>query len=309
MNTKFLFFTDPHVTAVAPIHRVDDYSQSILSKIREAYEMAASQNCEFVVLGGDLFNVHRLFSYELINDLMEIICDSGLNTYAVVGQHDIHGYNPETFKSSTLAFVTKHCSRLNILWEPTEVKAGVFLYPSHVWEDVNLALNPAGLNPANVNILVAHHLITDQKKMFDTVSTSLFKDGPYDVVVSGDLHCGFEPHQLNGHWFCNPGSLARRASDEADRVPMVAVIGIEKGKRTSVDQYPLSVAKPGGEVFGQEAMAIINKAKEDFDPTKFLENVDKFEMDVADIHELIQKVGGKEKIEPRVLAYLASKKT
>jgi DNA repair exonuclease SbcCD nuclease subunit len=309
MSTRFLFFTDPHLTCVAPSHRrTDDYAAAILAKIQEAYRLAEAEGCSFVVCGGDLFNNHRIFSYELINDLMDIMCPSALKTYLVVGQHDIHAYNPDTFKSSTLAFVAKHCGQLQVLWEPASV-GEVTLYASHVWEDVRSALSPTLLDKRKVNILVAHHLLSDRDRVFTTTPTTLFGDGPYDLVLSGDLHCGFLPHEVKGKWFCNPGALARRAIDEMNRVPMVAIIEVEKDGIPVIDQRVLQSMKPGKDVFDQTIIDELRKSQTDFNPSAFVENIEAFEAESVDIHELIEKVGEVKKIPQSVLDYLRTKKT
>jgi DNA repair exonuclease SbcCD nuclease subunit len=308
MATRFLFYTDPHITGIAPQHRIDDYATAILAKLRETYELAIAEGCSFVVMGGDLFNHHRIFSYEIINDLMDIMCQSELQTYAIIGQHDIHGYNPDTFRSSTLAFVARHCGQLKILWEPAVV-GEVVLYASHVWEDMESSLRPASLDKSKLNILVAHHLLSDRERAFTTTPTSFFGDGPYDIVLSGDLHNGFEPHEVKGKWFCNPGALSRRAIDEIDRVPMVAVIEAEKGTIPIFDQRPLKTMKPGKEVFGQDIIEVLHQHQNGFDPSAFVENIENFEVEAVDIHDLIEKVGIAKKIPQAVLDYLRNKRT
>lgn len=306
-STRFLFYTDPHLTCIAPRHRVDDYGAAIIAKLNEVYKLAEIEGCEFVVSGGDLFNHHRIFSYELINDLMDIMCQSNLKTYMVIGQHDIHAYNPDTFKSSTLAFVSRHCDQIKVLWEPT-VAGGVTLHASHVWQDVNESLKPSLLDKTKVNILVAHHLLSDQRKVFETVPTAFFGDGPYDMVLSGDLHAGFEPHEVKGKWFCNPGALARRAIDEMGRVPRVAVIEVAKGAVPVIDLRTLKAMKPGSEVFGQDIIEVLSQNRAGFDSTRFVENIEAFETESVDIHELVQKVGAAKGIRKPVLDYLQSKR-
>jgi DNA repair exonuclease SbcCD nuclease subunit len=305
--SRFLFYTDPHLTAVPPRHRIDDFGAAIIAKLGEAYQLAQSEDCEFIAMGGDLFNHHRIFSYELINDLMDVLCQSKLATYAIIGQHDIYAYNPDTFKSSTLAFVARHCAQLRILWEPTTV-SGVVLYPSHVWENINDALKPKSLDKSKVNVLLAHHLITNQKAIFETVPTSLFGDGPYDLVLSGDLHAGFEPHEIKGHWFYNPGALARRAIDELEHVPRVAVIEVAKDAIPIFDSRTLKATKPGKDVFGLDIIEVLHQNWKDFDPTEFVDNIEAFEAESVDIHELVQKVGVTKGIRKPVLDYLRSKK-
>jgi DNA repair exonuclease SbcCD nuclease subunit len=304
---KILFYTDPHVSGVSPSHRIDDYGMSIVEKIRESYQIAKDNGCDIVVLGGDLFNNHRMYSFEILNDLLDIIDGSPVHTYAVIGQHDVLGYNKDSFRTSTLAFVVRRCSKLHILWEPQEVD-GVVLHPSHVWDDVNASLTPESLDAKKVNILVAHHLIHNKPKMFETVPTVLFANAPYELVLSGDWHGGFEPHQINGRWFCNPGSLARREIDDIDKVPQVAVIDIAKGKEVQIRQVALKSAKPGKEVFDVGVVEIIKKSQTDFDPSNFIANIEEFESQSVDVFELIQKIGLAQKTRKDILEYLSSKR-
>jgi DNA repair exonuclease SbcCD nuclease subunit len=307
MTTRVLFYTDPHVSLIHPVHRVDNYGMAILTKIREAYEIAEQASCEFVICGGDTFNNHRLFSYELLSELMDVICSCSLPTYSVVGQHDVHGYNPATFKSSTLAFVERLCSQLHVMWEPTKL-GGVTLYPSHVWQDAEEALRPKDFDSAQVNVLVSHHLLCSHKKVFDTIPTAMYADGPYDVVLSGDLHGGFDPHELNGHWFFNPGALARRAIDEMGRSPKVLIIDLKKGEVPVYDARLLKTARPGQEVFGQEIINIIRENQGEIDPSKFISNIESFEAESTDVHELVQRIGASKGIPKPVLDYLHSKR-
>lgn len=308
MRTKFLFYTDPHATATAPRHRIDDYTKAIIEKLRESYQLAMAEGCSFIAMGGDLFNSHRIYSYDLLNDLMDVMCLSGLTTYAVVGQHDIHAYNPDTFKTSALAFISRHCASLKIIWKPEDVPGtDVTLYPSHVWDKIEDAKKTT-VDSSRVNILVAHHLLYAGKKMFDTIPTSELGGGPYDLVLSGDLHCGFETHEVGGTWFCNPGALVRRNIDEIDRQVQVAVVEVEKGSIPIVEMRSLKSVKPGKEVFGQDFIETVARPVQHADPTAFVTSIEEFDAKSVDVHELVQNVGKAQGISNEVLVYLASKK-
>jgi hypothetical protein len=143
--------------------------------------------------------------------------------------------------------------------------------------------------------------------MFDVIDTSTLIPCPYDLVVSGDLHDGYEPHEVNGVWFCNPGSLARRSIADIDRWPQIAMIEMEKGGVPVIDIQRLECAKPGSEVFG-ESLAEVVRSKEKFDGDSFANEMLEFETESVDVHELIQKVGSKKGIRKEVLDYLATKK-
>ena len=287
---------------------MDDFQGSILRKIEEVYEVSRNEGCEFVVCGGDIFNSHRIFSYELLGSAMDLICDSGLDTYTVVGQHDLIGYNRETFKSSTLAFVVDRCPSLRVIWEPTTVGC-VRLAASHVWEDPK-DVGSHEMDRDFVNVLVAHHLLTDKDTVFDIVNTSDFvgwmKDEErYDIVLSGDLHCGYSVHEVDGVWFCNPGSLTRQSTNDRMRSPKFAIIDVEAGGIPIIDERELECAQKGDVVFGESAAEIMRSDLK-LNPSVFIREVEEFEAESVDIQELIQKVGKVRGIRQEVLNYLAS---
>jgi DNA repair exonuclease SbcCD nuclease subunit len=308
--SRFAFYTDIHLSGQTPRHRVDDYPQTLLKKLDEVYTRAEDSGCDFVIFGGDLFHTHRIYSYNVISAVMDVICDSKLKTYSVIGQHDLKGYNRNTFDTSTLAFVVRRCANFHIVWEPTEVE-DCWLVPSHVWDDINEA-DIEACRSDRFNILIAHHLLTNKKQMFDVVNTTQWvKDMdagcPYQLVLSGDLHDGYEPHEVEGTWFCNPGSLARRATSDAERHPQFAIIDVAGPNLPPViDIQQLKCAKPGDEVFSHDVAELVRQ-REEFDAENLVEGMMDFEIEAVDIHDLIQTVGRSEGVSKTILDYLSTK--
>jgi len=262
-----------------------------------------------MAFGGDFFNTHRVFSYEVLGDAMDIICESPLPTYGCMGEHDLYGHSPNTYKSSTLAFFVRRCPQFTILFNPVQVAEGVWLHGKHEWESVESIVKPEqAVDCANYNILVCHELLTNRSAPFSVTHTSTLKDSPFDLVVSGDLHNGYKPHEVNGTWFCNPGSVARRATSDTWH-PSMAVIDIEKGIPPVFDMVKLKSARPHDEVFG-EGVAEVALAKDDeeHDGQEFAEELMQFEAEAVDVHDLIQKVGTAKGIRKPVLDYLATKR-
>lgn len=307
---KFTFYTDVHLSGQTPRHREDDYQTALINKLAEIYQAAADEKADFLVCGGDLFNSHRIFSYELLGPVMDIMCDSGLNTYFAVGQHDLLGYNPSTYKSSSLAFVIGRCPNLHVLWESTKI-GDVTLWASHVWEDPNDAAKNK-LDPNQVNVLVSHHLLTNKKAIFEVVNTSDYAKvlraggANYDIVLSGDLHDGYDTHEEDGMWFCNPGSLARQAVSDIKRHPRYAMIEADYDEIPIIDVREVKCAERGEVVFGESATELM-RSTGTFDPTAFVREIEDFEVESSDIHELVQKVGTAKGIRKPVLDYIATK--
>ena len=304
------FYTDIHLQGKTPRHRIDDYPQTLLRKLEECYTRFEEAGCDFVIFGGDMFHQHRIYSYNIISAAMDAICDSKLETYSVIGQHDLKGYNKQTFDTSALAFLVRRCGRFHILWEAQEV-GDCWLVPSHVWDNIE----EADLLPTRddkFNILIAHHLLTNKKAMFDVVNTgdfaSSFEGGcPFQLVLSGDLHDGYKPHEVGDTWFCNPGSLARRATSDGDRMPQVAIIDVTGPKLPpAITIEQLKCGRPGSEVFSEDIAEIVRQ-REDFDAENLVEDMLSFETEAVDVHDLIQTVGRVEGVPKPVLDYLATK--
>jgi len=303
---RFIFYTDPQLSGQTPSHRVDNYPQALVNKIAEIYQAAVDEKCDYLICGGDFFNSHRIYSYELFNALKDIIDGVDIPTYMIIGQHDLFGYNKGTYKSSALAFAVKHWVNMNIIWEPVDL-GDVVLHASHVWEDPYES-KEREVDESKFNILVAHHLFTDQDFFFEVVKTFEYAPSPYNLVLTGDLHTGYAPHEVEGTWFVNPGAVARQAINETKRIPKYAVIDVVSSSECKIKEVIIKCVTSGDEAFG-ETIAEIARAHDGFDPTKFIENIEKFEMESVDVHELVQNVGRSEGIEKDVLDYLFEKKS
>ena len=306
---RFMFYTDSHLSGRTPKHRLDDFPVTMTGKLKEAYQTAEDAGCDFVAFGGDFFNTHRIFNYDVIGDAMDIICESKLKTYCCVGEHDLYGHSPNTYVSSTLAFFVRRCPNMHILWEPLDL-GDVVLHAKHEWEDMREAMK-RDVDESRLNILICHELITNKRAMFDVINTSELSPCPFDIVVSGDLHDGYESHEVDGTWFCNPGSLARRTTADSSRWPQIAIIDIEKDGIPVIDIRRLKCAKSGDDVLGKSIAEVAREDGDDtgdFDSDEFTEGMMKLEAESVDVHELIQKSGKKAGVDKKVLDYLSSKR-
>jgi len=304
---RFGFYTDIHLSGKTPRHRVDDFPSAIIAKLKETYQKVEELGCEFLTFGGDFCKTHRIFSYNVMADAMDIVCDSNLKTYACIGEHDLYGHSPNTYPSSTLSFIDRRCSNLVILHDPIELPGGIVIHGKHEWEDMNEAI-ARPVDKSKLNILICHELITNEGAPFDVIDTSTLTPCNFDLVCSGDLHNGYEPHDVDGTWFCNPGAMAREnIGRDADRDPQFAVIDIEKGAIPVIQYRKIECARPGTEVFG-ETIAEMARARDEFDGDGFADEMMELEAESVDVHELIQTVGKASGIRQPVLDYLATKR-
>ena len=224
---KFAFITDTHVDNNYG-NRLDDAQSSILSKISQSYKIAEKNGCQFMIHGGDVFNRVSINEKKnsIFNKLRRIIVNSKIPTYFILGQHDIN-YSFETYEKSSLKMLSESCDGKFELLKESKMICGCKFVPSHVYEDVQDVVSKINAGNAPV-VSVAHCLLYDSKSFFNTISVAetAVKSENVNLILSGDLHCGFEFQKHNKTYFYNPGSLLRKARDQKDRTPKVAIFTI-----------------------------------------------------------------------------------
>lgn len=309
---KILFYTDAHNSGVSPKNRNDDFPNAIVNKIADCYALAKEERCDFVIFGGDMCNTHKIFSFDIIGKLIDIIHNSGTTTYAAIGQHDLDSYNPNSYSKSTLGFIERISKGMFKSIGRNVVVGDVCIWASHVWEDPFDA-NKFDTEPYTYNILVAHHLLTNRKDLkFNVINTGEFASPQkFDLVLSGDLHEGYEIHKIGKTTFCNPGSLARRATSDSYRMPRVAIVEISDGK-TEISYVNLKSGRIGSEVFNldviEEKKAMKERTVAEVSAMKFSTLVKEFESVSENIHDIVRKVGLSMGTDPKILAYLDRKR-
>ena len=87
---KIAFVIDPHTSDVAPLSRIDNYTEAILNKLRFIVDYANKHKLDAVVILGDLF--HRknpnLNSHDLVRTLIAIFQSCECPVYSIIGNHD-----------------------------------------------------------------------------------------------------------------------------------------------------------------------------------------------------------------------------
>jgi len=281
---KFSFYTDIHLTDNAPCHRIDNYVDVLCQKVKTVYDLSIQNGCDFVAFGGDMFDRHIIPAFDVINFVEDVINGAGLITYACIGEHDLYGHNPSSYPSSTLAHLCRHTPGIHLLWEPEKIGDDTVIYAKHEWQTMEEAAKMQ-VDPSKYNILLCHELLYDKKMPFSTTFT---KDLilPFDLVCSGDLHCGYVPHKVRNTWYCNPGSLARKATSDAKRMPKMLFIEFEKGKEPYIREQILPNSKRGNEVFSVGISETVRKFESEIDMSKFAKGFDEISRGSTDIYEL-----------------------
>ena len=297
---KFGFITDTHYDYKYE-SRKDDTLKTLLDKTVQAYDWFKSVGCNFVVHGGDMFDRHRIYNFDLLSKVRNTFRNSGLVTFFIMGQHDLQGYNENTLSASSLGFIDSISDgSLRFIEKEMDI-SGYRFVPSHVNADPIKTIN--GVKKGTVpTICVCHALLTDQREAFGTISITHCKNKNVQLVLSGDLHDGVPFQVCNGIQFYNPGSFARDA--KTLRLPKVGALQWD-GTHFTLEEFEPKCPDAKDIFFWDDEVKTASVIKEEEEVKKneasYIEEFQKFHSESKDIYELLEKIGASKGIRKEVL--------
>lgn len=302
---KFGFLTDTHFSVVRNDFRTDSFFESVISKFSQCYDYFNSSGCEFIIHGGDMFDKYRSYSHPMLLRVRETIVKSKIPTYFIWGQHDLLGYNRESSKNSNLEFLKEICDGKLIEITDHIETGSVYLYASHVDQNPTKVLQGINKRILKPTVAIVHALLHNATSNFGTIDICSFGKVKPVLVLSGDLHCGFDYTRINDTVFYNPGSLAR--TERTERKPKCAIITLQPWMTDWMidieEFFPHCEDYP----FPKEETSEV-KVSDQQDSEEYIEAFEKFKSETKDIIERLEKVGEHHKIDKEVLEYIKSKR-
>lgn len=304
---KFGFITDTHYDYKYE-SRKDDTLKTLLDKTVQAYDWFKQQGCAFVVHGGDMFDRHRIYNFDLLSRVRNTLKNAGLTTYFIMGQHDLQGYNENTLPASCLGFLDSISDgSLRFLENEMDIDGYRFV-PSHVNADPVKTIN--GVKKGAVpTICVCHALLTDQREAFGTISITHCKNKNVQLVLSGDLHDGVPFQVCNGMQFYNPGSFSRDV--KTLRLPKVAAFQWD-GTQFQLDEFEPKCPDAKDIFFWDDDVKTSSVIKEEDEvkenEASYIAEFQQFHSESKDIYELLEKIGKAKGIRSEVLELIKQHK-
>lgn len=249
---KLLFIGDLHLRGTNPRNRIDNYWEAVSAKLREVFALAERHQVRAILCPGDVFDRPEVATGVLL-EAMELFRHCPVNFYTCPGNHDIYGYNLETYMRTSLRLLSELVPRLRIMLGPARYRyddvAVTFMPYSGRMDHDGYGYSPAlRLPDTRLHIHVAHGMLLDHTPPFDRFTLIQDVQTEADIVLSGHDHTGFGVyHRADGKIFCNPGSLTRMSAsiNEIERTVQVALLDTDT---RNIDLIPLQSAKPGSEV-------------------------------------------------------------
>lgn len=250
---KILFMTDTHIRGTSPRNRKDNVLDTLKEKLYEVNNLCRKEEVDLVIHGGDIFDRPDV-SPSIVRDFSIILKGFNAPIYAVPGNHDIFGHNPDTVYR-TMIGILEGAGIINLVRGSTILTLKgkkLLLIGNPYFFDIDRDPKKSSYivrknEDVDYTINVVHGMLLD-KPFIEGIPYTLIEqiiETGADITLSGHYHSGFGIVKKENKYFVNPGSLLRitNSKKELSRIPQVAIIHLHQG--IDIKLVELESALPG----------------------------------------------------------------
>lgn len=293
---KFLFITDLHFSASGPRSRKDNYAEALMKKLDHVFEACDKHNVEHILLGGDTFD-HPSISDRIAGAVAKKFTnyynESGVDVYAIVGNHDVYGKNSDDYDDAKLALFAQYP------WFNISKDNEIFKFAYCNVCGVNYAKGLELVEGIDVDkkyknvIVMLHSMITGEEKSVSINGNKIlvsYRDMKFSknikLALCGHFHPGFDVKMNKGVKFSNPGSFARTSKLIARTSvgPGYSIITADIDG-VKVKQYKLPCESDVFEITDEDFGEVDEVSKQ-----MFLEALTEFKSEVFTMDQLVKAV-------------------
>ncbi|TDT61547.1 metallophosphoesterase [Fonticella tunisiensis] len=261
---KLLYFTDTHIRGNNPKSRKDNFTESLKRKFGEIAKVCSEESIDYVLFGGDLFDRPDV-SLSIVKDFLGVLKTMPLPIYAVLGNHDVYGQNPDTVNRTIIGLLDT-LGIIKLIYRGEKIylkKEGITLQLTgcSYYYDIDVSESRQGYitdkRDCDYSIHMAHGFLMD-KPFIQGIPYTLIDDivnkTQADITLCGHYHTGFGIKKMDGKYFINPGAIARISNtiSEVERIPSYLII--ELGNEIKLTIKELICARPGDEVLDRDIL-------------------------------------------------------
>ena len=266
-----LWRTDVHLADSPPQSRTDDWTTTILDKVRQIGELTKEVGASAVLDGGDFFHVKSPSrnSHSLVGRAAAAHGGYPCPVYATVGNHDVKYGNLEFLDEAPLGtlFSTGVFRRLYDQHEAVFLSGGLKVRVVGVpYHGTSYDMNRfTGIVRGDEDYLVAiAHVLANKKggSLFEAEDVLSYEElAPLapDVWCLGHYHKDQDITRVDGKIFVNVGSVSRGSLSQDDLVRKPAVVALRFSKDgIEAERLDLQVL-PSSEVFDLDGKARVEE--------------------------------------------------
>lgn len=305
-NMKYIYFQDAHVKGINPASRTDNYYESWIAKFKEILSLAKEKKVDAIIDGGDILDT-PLVSTQIIDEILDLIEETGIPIYMMWGNHTLIGHHQETSKGTSLAHMFRRCKLL----KNSKMTGDNDHYIRFIDYDHNIeaTLKDDGISfPEWVTekklwkIAIVHAFVTP-KPFLEQVLHVQAKDikTDADLVLVAHYHAVWKK-VIGKTTFLDIGCIGRCKISEADIKPSVLFLDTEK---RDYEVIPLKSAKDGSTIFDLTK----KQAEEDNEKEMetFINSLKDFKSQDLDLRGTIEYIGKQQNVSRPVIDRILEK--
>lgn len=317
---RFIVTGDLHFRTENPRSRKDIYSEALLTKLYEIFQIAHYNDAQAIIIPGDIFDsssVSLITIVKLASFLANCKEEFGIDVLTISGNHDLPAGNKGSVPRTPFGLLTK----LNFIYDLEEQDYEQFyddLFAIEVFgarisgcgfdyqTDTSDGAGQFAIGERSDNtplIRVVHSMLLPAAPTFPMRHTLIDQvETDADIIISGHYHDGFGViRRKDGKLFINPGALCRLSASKAEmeRTVQVALLTIRSKTDFDAELIPLQSARPAEEVLDREA--IVEKVEHENWLESFFEKLsEEGEAKFMEVREIVDSIASREKIRPEV---------
>jgi len=319
-DARLIIIGDLHFRGENPRNRKDNYSEAILTKLYEVFQIARDYEVDAIIIPGDVFDSSSVSLYTIgrLADFL-ITCKQKfrIEVLAISGNHDLPAGNKGAISRTPYGLLTKlgylhdledYDFEVKESTSPFEIPSALitgcgFDYQTDTSEGLNQYIAGQPYADGYPVIHVVHSMLLASPPTFPMRHTLIDQvETDADIIISGHYHEGFGViRRKDGKLFINPGALCRLSASEAEmkRTVQVALLTIRSKTDFEAELIPLQSARPAEEVLDREA--IVDKKEHENWLESFFESLShEGEAKFMEVREIVDSIASREKIRPEV---------
>jgi len=199
---SFLVVGDPHLASKNPRSRKDQYSITVLDKLRQIGQIVKeTEDMRFVLLLGDLFHLKDQPHY-YTSVVAQILRKMGVPVYTIIGNHDIYWDRIDSIGKTPVSILMAS----GVLKWLDVIKIGNLFIRGYDYQRI-VTLNPE--SHSGTTMAVAHAFYRFEHSVDGTIDEQSIEDAGYDYLLLGHDHMPYSPLQRGKTSILRPGSLTR----------------------------------------------------------------------------------------------------
>lgn len=309
---KILWTGDWHLRGTTPRNRTDNYKEAIKEKLLEIFNLAKYRQVDAIVTAGDTFHTPEVATGVLL-EFAELLEKSPVPIYTTAGNHDIYGYNLDTYQRTSLRVLEKLVPQLTVVNDPSYPiilgKPGVAVQLTFTPYSAEIDKNGYGYSPevmteGSFKIHVAHGMLLDHTPPFDRFTLVQEVRSEADLVLTGHDHTGYGVYKRSdGKTFVNCGAICRLSASqqEISRPVEVMLIDVRSKVDFQLEPLPLQSAKPGDQILDRGAIEAQQERQYAMEEFATLIKASNGEKVLVDINAIIEAIAEKENFRPDVV--------